>query len=204
MLSYNSLMKKKLFLTVVGVVGLTGMGFAGFEEMRPADGFEVGPLTYSPNQNQTDGDETSFDFSGGGWQYYYQNIGSNEYCFERWVDGKHFAVTIEVFSPENIWVSMGAGSNPPNPWSDGPYFEQSGEIRDPNFADFVTHFMMGQNNPLLSEPDFEEYYASILPLEGLGGSGGDEPEATAGAFLEKAQDLNSGLVFQDGQWTPAP
>ena len=48
----------------------------------------------------------------------------------------------------------------------------------------------------------EGYLLGGVPLSG--GGGGDDGGGSGGAFVEQAEELNRGLVFQDGQWAPAP
>jgi len=231
---YNGSMKT-LLLTLVGVVGLTGVSFGqtnafnipwtidGYNFAQPyvgqfwtdsvesidASKLELGYTHWYgqdgeyPGIGNPDGDpEDPFVRWPGHYAYeiYLGKLEDGTYKVQliSYMDPNigHYTIELSGQSLEDLSVDsiigMGEAANgwgvfgPPTPHN------------IPSPINFLEVEGVGENFLTVLQSDFPQGFPSRLA------GGGMNNNASGGAFVEQAKELNVGLVFQDGQWTPAP
>jgi hypothetical protein len=187
-------MKKTLFLTLVGVVGLTGMTWGqSWMDSYPSTLY-LSNLSFNTVANGAV-DLTQAPWvknpTPWGWMYYSQpdpNGGTREIRVTEPNAMGEFSVNIHIprvaNSPITISYSGASWDNLTNPsyWA-------------PNFVSPPAATINGSN------------FVNGLNPEGMlvgGVYAPPSPEASSSVFVTQAQELNVGLVFTNGQWTPAP
>jgi hypothetical protein len=194
-------MKKTLLLTLVGIVGVTGMSLGQFWEppqtlQFPNVGFNTPSGSYDPS-GVTYTLENSNDMSGKSLEPYTYN---NSYQNVVYVgtDGSRIGFNLNMagYTPEHNIMFFGPNMS----WGVTLNSSGTGPVADPFATSFENLGPIPWNPGMsagitLSTPLTTEVWASVM-----GGGAGD---GSAGAFVTQAEELNQGLIFQDGQWTPA-
>ena len=182
---------KTLFLTLVGVVGLTGVSWGQWAVNFDSE-------ATAPNVINFTGLPTPW-FNG---EYTLNAV-------ESLVDGTtEHTLAASYNGPNGLVVGITTwGPGLPAPWVgsqlnfndgtreivvtlDGNSAQISGHDEDGNWVDYNPDGWVASYDG----GGFGPAYVPPTPSE-VGGSGG--------AFVEHAQELNIGLTFQDGQWVPA-
>jgi hypothetical protein len=223
MLSYNSLVKK-ILLTLVGVVGLTGVSWGqsgfipsslvvngyDFSLLADSNGYRETWSGYFDEETQTqitDPNNISSVYEIGNGIGNNDPIGySTRSTIQKTADG-NYEVSLEVSKTDTFYyggkvVAKFIGSSLDDLTLD-PESLKLYEF-DPN-----TQWWSETPTPIITDNmPTTTAIGDLIPAQHLSVISGHFPPliggGSGGAFLEKAQGLNSGLVFQDGRWIPSP
>jgi hypothetical protein len=211
MLSYNSLVKK-ILLTLVGVVGLSGVSWGN--SLFPNSQWVVNGISFDYSEFPNSGLWSGMDIDGAyhnSQEHYPPNalysysgvdIMNNNGNYEVLVRISKEAMSGDVESLSFIFKGSSLDNLVLDPTSINLHiYNNYGDISEPEVISSHNIDSGSFGLSMLLSPVAVGMVTEMFPL--AFNAGGDEPEATAGAFVEQAQELNVGLVFQDGQWAPA-
>jgi hypothetical protein len=193
---------KKIILTIVGMFCLVGSSWGQFWQppqtlQFPNVGFNTPSGPYDPSA-VTYTLDTSTDMTGKSLEpYEYGNSFQNVVYLGS--DGSRVAFNLNMagYSPEHNIMFFGPNMS----WGVRLNSPSTGPVTDPLATSFETLANIPWNPGMsagvtVSTPLTPEVWGAS------GGGGGGEEGGGGAAFVEHAQQLNVGLTFQDGQWTP--